>query len=55
MLVLSIAALAINAAPGKDDQNSGRTIKKESGSKRAPCMCPRIWWPVCGTDNVTYG
>lgn len=57
ILAISIAVLSlssIEAAPGESSLNS-RPMSKDSVPKRSSCACPRIYWPVCGSDNVTYG
>lgn len=41
-------------AEAEPDGQGLRPFKRAFRTQQEPCACPRMYWPVCGSDDVTY-
>jgi hypothetical protein len=61
MLVLSLFALAITSCTSTPVTKAVVNSPKPKETKFSPaeaaknCICVKMWMPVCGTDQRTYG
>lgn len=59
-LIMSIVAIVVSsidaAAVGEPQigRHPRRSSRGDSNDPDSACICPRIFWPVCGSDNETY-
>lgn len=49
-LIIAIGAFVISTIEAAPE----RIHSKRAGNHEPLCPCPRMYWPVCGSDQITY-